>query len=148
MAKSLSASLVDRARHALCDRICDSFREGAVSVRIRRDTQPAAVWFYEKQERAWKKRGEAIDDARMIEAIDQELENLVTRKQDSTLNIRKSSKPDWTAVDVSFHVDALRDHLKTLESYVYGVLFYKHPDHEHDIRQRVRRGPSMNGRRK
>ncbi|MDA0832035.1 MAG: hypothetical protein O2955_13390 [Planctomycetota bacterium] len=147
MAKSLSASLVDKARHTLCNRICESFREGAVSVRIRKDTQPAAVWFYEKQDRSWKKRGEAIDDARLVSALEQELDSFVSRKHDSTLSIRSTIKPDWNAVELAFHADDIRDHLSALESYVYGVLFYKHPDHEHDIRQRVRRGPRMNGRR-
>lgn len=147
MAKSLSASLVDKARHTLCNRICESFREGAVSVRIRKDTQPAAVWFYEKQDRSWKKRGDAIVDARMVSALEQELESFVSRKHDSTLHILSTVKPDWSAVELAFHADDIRDHLSSLESYVYGVLFYKHPDHEHDIRQRVRRGPRMNGRR-
>lgn len=147
MAKSLSASLVDKARHALCDRICECFREGAVSARIRKDLNPIAIWIYGKHDRTWKKRGEAIDDPRMIEAIDQDLEYFATRKQDSSLLIRKSSKPDWTEVELTFHADAIREHLNQLESYVYGVLFYKHPDHDHDMRQRIRRGPRMNSRR-
>ncbi len=147
MARSLSASLVDQARHALCRRICECFREGAVSVRIRRDLNPAAVWIYEKQDRTWKKHGEAIDDPRLIEAIDQEIESFSSRQHSSVLNSRKTSKPDWKAVEMTFHADAIRDHLEQLESYVYGVLYYNHPDHTHDVRRRIRRGSNRNGRR-
>lgn len=147
MAKSLPAAIVDRARPTLCRRACECFRNGAATIRIRRESSPAAVWTYEKQDRSWKKHGEAIEDARLIEAIDLELDNFATRRYDAALTIRKTAKPDWMAIDLTFPADELRNRMNSLESYVYGVLFYKHPDHEHDIRQRIRRGPRATVRR-
>jgi hypothetical protein len=142
-----SSDTVDKARHALCDRIAQLVSEGHPHIRLRQFAAPKHLGFYTHSGNQWHKDEHEIRDAEVVDTIIGELSSLCSRPHTAGCEVREHVKPDWHDVDIRFDGEALKEHAKNINSYLYGLLFYDHRDSAKDIREKVRRGPRFDAKR-
>lgn len=141
------ADLTDTARHELCSQFAQSLRGGALQVRVRLHPQTGEAWFYEHRNNQWHKRDAVIRDANLFASVADQLTLLGSKPQGDAVKITLHSAADWQDTDLTFHRDAVAEHLvKNLESHLLSLLFRDHRDSGQDYRRHIQTGPRHTGR--
>lgn len=143
------AVAVDQARAELCRRFARMINAGIYHVRVRlplADDKATEAWFYTHKDNAWHKEADAVKDAALVVAIEEEIDLVASKEHADELGVRKHAAHDWKEVDIQFHRESVADHLGSkLESYLMGLLFLGRHDSKQDRRQQIQQGPIRRG---
>ncbi|MBI3862585.1 MAG: hypothetical protein HY290_11900 [Planctomycetia bacterium] len=82
---------------------------------------------------------EAITDPRLVQALEEALAMLASKRHADEWSARRHSSPDHDDVDLQFHRDKLEDRSgEQIESLLAGLLFRDRHDSKKDKRQAIR----------
>lgn len=139
--KSGSAA-VDQARQVLLSECARSMSAGHFKVRVRitqSASEAVAAGFYFHGSEGWKKQPRQITDQKLVAALVETLDMLVSKGQGDEWLARRRKVSDGNDTDLQFHLDKFESRLgKKLESALDGVLFRDSHDSKKDERRSIR----------
>ena len=135
---------VDALRATLCREFAKAVSAGANQVRVRiahAHGTPTEAWFYSHRDHAWQRDPLIIADAPQVRAIQEELEQVLSRGRGDLWQARQHGAADHTDYDISLHTAELAElNDDRLPAYLAGLLFLDANDADHNRRQALRHG--------
>jgi hypothetical protein len=135
---------VDAIRTTVCREFAKMVIAGANQVRVRithPHGTPTEAWFYSHRDNAWQRDATTIADAHQVRALQQELEQVLSRGRGDLWQARQHGAADHTDYDLSLHTAQLAElNDQRLPGYLAGLLFLDANDADHNRRQAVRHG--------
>lgn len=133
---------VDQARQVLRGECARSMSAGHFTVRVRISQsadEPVAAGFYFHGTDGWKKQPNQITDRKLVQALAETLDMLVSKGQGDEWLVRRHKVSDGHDTDLQFHPDKFEGRLgKKLESALDGMLFRDSHDSKKDKRRSIR----------
>jgi hypothetical protein len=135
---------VDGIRATLCREFAKMVTAGANQVRVRithPHGAPEEAWFYSHREHAWQRDATTVADGPRVRAMQEELQQVLSRKRGDLWQARQHGAADHTDYDISLHTAQLAElNDERLPGYLAGLLFLDANDADHNRRQSVRHG--------
>ncbi len=135
---------VDAIRATLCREFAKMVIAGANQVRVRiahAHGTPTEAWFYRHLDHAWQRDELSVAGAAQVRAIQQELEQVLSRGRGDLWQARQHGAADHTDYDISLQTAKLSElNDERLPAYLAGLLFLDANDADHNRRQSLRHG--------
>lgn len=133
---------VDQARQLLRKECARGMSAGHFTVRIRivqSAGEAVEAGFYFHGVDGWQKQPERITDRKLVQALAETLDMLVSKGQGDEWLVRRHKVSDGHDTDLQFHPDKFEGRLgKKLESVLEGLLFRDSHDSKKDKRRSIR----------
>lgn len=133
---------VDQARQVLRSECARSMSAGHFTVRVRvtqTGGKPVAAGFYFHGADGWKKQPDRITDRKLVQALAETLDMLVSRGQGDEWLVCRHKVSDGHDTDLQFHPAKFEGRRgKKLESALDGMLFRDSHDSKKDERRSIR----------
>lgn len=135
---------VDTIRATVCREFAKMVIAGANQVRVRithPHGNPTEAWFYRHLDHTWQRGDLTIAERPQVHAIQEELEQVLSRGRGDLWQARQHGAADHTDYDISLNTGKLSElNNERLPTYLAGLLFLDANDADHNRRQSVRHG--------